>query len=212
MNCRLQLRHRGFVRAAVLTIAGSASSSAFAGFDDIEGAIMMDDGAYLGTVLEVWAFGAVFPSSPHVYGTTETVDAFNNVGGPIQLDSTQTPTTGWGYALNADLTDSMIRIVPGFEEFDRLTVQLNVEVPGTTTPIADYEVRYDGQVIEVEDIGELKSMKLSNIAFRFSFEEYLDPAGFLSGVLTVQWNQVPGPGALALLGVAGVALKRRRRT
>jgi hypothetical protein len=193
----------------LVTLAG-ASAPAPAETTNILGLMVMDDGAFMGSILEAWAFGSLIPSAPHPYGTVQTVDAFSNVGGPVLLDSTQAPRPGWDYELSVDLADSQIRIVPNLEQYNRIVLQMFIEESDGKTPISAYEVKYNGQVIEVEDIGTLTTVDLPQIAFRFEFEEYLGPLGVIDGVLTVQWNHVPAPGALALLGLAG-AVRRRRR-
>ena len=47
----------------------------------------------------------------------------------------------------------------------------------------------------------------SSIHFSALVSEILQGGEFV----TIQWNQIPAPGALALLGLAGLASRRRRR-
>jgi len=191
--------------ASVAVVAGPASADPTVVF----GAIAWDDAVPFGNVFDAWDFGAVTLLNPHPYGTFENRNSYFGNAGPIGIDSTNAPRPGWDWEMSFDFQNAGVQVVPGYEVFTNITVYLYIKEVNTTRPISEFEVKYNGNVIGV-DTNWLPGDDQA-IMFTISFLDLLGPNGQFDGILTVQWNQVPAPGALALLGLAGVMAKRRRR-
>jgi len=208
MKVHSQTLSRGLVCSALLAAVSGATSNVHADPTDIFGAVAWDDAAFFGNVVDAWDFGAVTGTNPHTYGTVQSVGSFFSGADPLVIDSSQEPRPGWDWQVSIDFLNSGISNVYNAYGFDRVSVYLYIKELGTTAPISGVHAKYNGAEIGFIDLapGDPQGFIL-----QFLINDMVDPTGLVTGVLTIQWNQVPAPGALALLGLAGMASRRRRR-
>lgn len=198
----------GLVCTALLASVSAISSQANADPTDIYAGFAQNlPGGFFGTAVDAWDSG-VFGGAPHTYGTQSVAQSYFGTGYSIGMDSTAAPRPGWDWEISLDLSNSGMYIIPTYPQYNQFTVYLYIKEPGVA-PITDFHLKYNGQDIQPSlDFGTFGGAVL---AFQVNIADMIDPTGFVTGTLTVQWNQVPAPGALALLGVAGLVGKRRRR-
>lgn len=133
---------------------------------------------------------------------------------------------------NGDVISFYTRTVTANTFPDRLQIRLSTNGSSTdvgagafdvgdfTTLLLDINPNYENGGVYPEDwtefqitVSGLGSPVQGRVAFRYFVEEG-GPAGNRSnyiGIDTFSYTQVPAPGALALLGLAGLAARRRRR-
>jgi hypothetical protein len=164
---------------------------------------------------DITVIGDWFRSNGTFYSGINGVHTF---GGPVTTIPGTSPTftvdvssgpsqrPGWTYELTIDFYDfALFNLGGDGGSFWQFT--FNIKDEPTGNPISEYEVKNGaGIVLAVADLGSTDgtiTFQLLNSAF--------DLPGASQDKLTIQWNQIPAPGALALLGVAGLVGKRRRR-
>ena len=138
----------------------------------------------------------------HTFGTTGT-----NIGGTWYVDVSSGPSqrVGWDYELTANWDPFDPESF--FPEYSQGYLYIYIKEAGTTTPISAVNVK-DVNGNDIAFNVEAGSGP-GTIAITFDLFGLINTTG--SHIMSVQWNQVPAPGALALLGVAGLVGKRRRR-
>lgn len=132
----------------------------------------------------------------HEFGTTETSDFFF----PITISSGLSDRDDWTYQLVIDYTENDL----GFFGNGSASIEiLNIKGPDDPMPIIEVQAK-DAQG---NPIGQWE-FDGGNIFWAAGTSEILESGE----IVVIQWNQIPAPGALALLGIAGLCGARRRRS
>jgi len=152
----------------------------------------------------VSGYAASVFSSLHTFGTTSMHGLATY---PVHFTSGFSARPGWTYEMVVDFSD----YDPGFFVpfgYDALAIYLFIKEPGTTAPISEINVK-DGTGADLAYTGMFNLEGHDDGVIGI----HVDTNAVIAGgfTVTIQWNQVPAPGALALLGVAGLVGKRRRR-
>lgn len=121
----------------------------------------------------------------HEFGTTE------NSGGLFSITITSGAGVGWDYQLVVDYTDFDIGFfeAAGFAEVDLSDLTGALSVANASANYGNLSftansISWDASVADILANGEM---------------------------VTISWNAIPAPGALAFLGLAGLVSARRRR-
>ena len=125
----------------------------------------------------------------------------------ISVSSELSQRPGWTYELLFDLTFFDIFFFPGDHTFD---VHLDIKPPGNPgPPICEIALKdaFGDPLGFVDLTGNGTGFTGETIDIAISVADLQFTAPFF----TVQWNQVPAPGAFALLAGASLITLRRRR-
>ena len=129
---------------------------------------------------------------------------------PLVVSSALSDRPGFDFELTWDLTGFDTSF---FAPDDMFWVELDIKDENTDTPIIAIGVK-DWEGVEITDwidlTGNGSGFTNGTIGLAFPFF-HIQPTGSGHEFFTIQWAQVPTPGALALLGLAGVVGRRRRR-
>lgn len=181
------------MRIVFAVAAGAALCMASAANADFDVNITTTDNDPMDPYIEVVSF------SDHTFNSSDTMDPFNNPDGayPIHITSGTSTLAGWDYQMVIDYSDYDI----GFFGMAALT-NATIDIKNSA-----YAGVIDAIVLDT----------FNNAVGSVSFTDttmMMQASGLLlqpTGVATVYWN-VPAPGALALLAIAGVVGSTRRRT
>lgn len=121
----------------------------------------------------------------------------------VTANSGDSTRPDWTYELELDFNDAALIDVGDGSTFD---ISLVIKDDATSTPIDGYQIKNgEGVVVDSVDLG--------STAGTIFFQVVVADVNLADDDrIIVQWNQIPAPGALALLGVAGLAARRRRRS
>jgi len=142
-------------------------------------------------------FTEVAPFLGHEFGTSDSFAPFP--GFPINISSGLSDREGWQYQIVIDYREYDIGI---FGSGTSTVELLGIKSPDSPFPITDARAKdaFGNDIGGIEFDG-------GNIIWVGGTMDILN-----SGELvTIQWNQIPAPGAIALLGLAGLTGTRRRR-
>jgi hypothetical protein len=142
----------------------------------------------------------------HTFGTTQIFPA-QVPSYTIEVTSGGSNRPGWSYELSINYLD----YDPGYFipfGYDRLRIDLGIKPEGTPRPITDIEVK-NGQGAILAHVGLLAGGAAhddGNIVLHVSTASVI--AG--GNIVRIQWNQIPAPGSVALLGLGLLGARRRR--
>ncbi len=218
-----------------LAVAGAANADLSEGFDDIttlEGAgWFFQNNSDPGPGTTNWFQGNDTVFAAHSGASTSYIGTnFNNGTGLSTLSNWMlTPEMT---IQNGDVISFYTRTIEAATFPDRLQVRLStnggstnvgttgLDVGDFTTLLLDINPNYETGGIYPEEwtefqitISDLGGPVQGRVAFRY-FVEQGGPSGINSdyiGIDTFSYTAVPAPGVLALLGLAGVVSRRRRR-
>lgn len=129
---------------------------------------------------------------------------------PLVVSSALSDRPGFDFEMTWDLTGFGVNF---FLANDLFYVELDIKDDNTETPIIAIFVKdWEGNEITdwIDLTGTGTGFTNGTIGLAFPFF-HLQPEGSGHEFFTIQWAQIPAPGALALLGLAGVVSRRRRR-
>jgi len=131
----------------------------------------------------------------HQFGTSVTSPEFFS----LTITSGMSDREGWQYQIEIDYTQYDV----GFFTTGTSTVDLlGIKSPDSPFPISDARAK------------DAFGNDIGSIVFDGGNITWVGVANdILAGGerVTIQWNQIPAPGAIALLGLAGLTAGRRRR-
>jgi MYXO-CTERM domain-containing protein len=152
-----------------------------------------------------------------INGTFSVASAFHTFGGPattygaatypITVSSGASSAVGFDYAIDFDLIGFDISYFPAGDMFH---VAIDVAMDGGKKIGAMEVVNYSGAVIAITDLSGTGTGHTDG-SIMFSFDVLSVYPGIGGEGFVINFTTVPAPGALALLGLAGVAGGRRRR-
>lgn len=179
-------------RIALATAAGAALCLASAASADFDVTITTTDNDPVDPYVEVVSF------ADHAFGSSDTMDAFNDPDGafPIHLTTGLSTLPEWEYEMAIDYSDYDIAFF-GMAALTNAVIDINN---------SDYAGVTDAVVLDVFG-NSVGNVNFTDTTMTMQASGLLLQSG---NVATVYWN-VPAPGALALLAVAGVVGSTRRR-
>lgn len=146
-----------------------------------------------------------FTGFSHSFGGA-TILPYDSAFYSIIVTSGLSNRAGWQYEITFDYINFGISFFQNSASFTNPAAEVHVTVDDPDG-IGSYTVKgYDGSAIAWTEGAD---HNLGNGVFHILV--LLDEVEAGDYGFTIQWNAVPAPGALALLGVAGVVGKRRRR-
>ena len=153
----------------------------------------------------------VFVFSVSINSLYDTEITIGGIGGTYNLDPSNPSDWGtplrnrqaFGFQLGANAGGTIVQVTTG-----RSGLAAGFAVVGGTTT---WDQLMAATTAGGATYGSLALASMSVVAVYAPGSEYLGTAGNSTSVLVQQFSIVPAPGALALLGVAGLAGGRRRR-
>ncbi|MBT8485461.1 MAG: hypothetical protein HKO59_09120 [Phycisphaerales bacterium] len=162
--------------------------------------VTMADPGTLGLTTSINGISSVFSGS-HVFGGATTI-----LGGgiyTIEVDSALSTRPGFDFEVRFNVVPFSIGFFGGSDLFH---VDITgIKAPGDPQPIDEVAIKstFGGGAVPFNDNG----IDGGNIRVTMLVSDVI-AAG---EDITIQWNQIPAPGAIGLLAVAGVVGGRRRR-
>ncbi len=137
-------------------------------------------------------------------------DADNTVINQLIASNAQIVGIGWDVTLFADSPSWLSEMVVGFGPSTGTLLNLT---PGVGDDFPGTQAYSSGGIVDLVGLGlnfNLGANGILRLEFFESFNDFAnDWDGIWNGTLTIQW--IPTPGALAILGLGGIAAGRRRR-
>jgi hypothetical protein len=167
-----------------------------------------------------WSHGGFSERSLYVYNTNniqswDSYDDSNNVTDSIFLGANAHITgIGWDVELMTLRSPSWLsEIAVGFESSAGLQLTL---APGAGDDFGGSDTYSSGGVVDLIGLGldfNLGADGILGLDFFENFDDFSDTAEGLwkQGALTIQYEVIPAPSALALMGLGGLVATRRRR-
>lgn len=155
-------------------------------------------------------------SGVHTFGGAATVLPYASTFYSITVTSALSQRPGWQYEVTFDYINFGISFFQG-ASFNNSQAEIVLEIDDPNG-VGSYTVKdwFGNAIAWTEYGGSGGSEDLAIYGHDLSagvIHIFIDADDIAAGGVgfSVQWNAVPAPGALALLGVAGVIGKRRRR-
>jgi hypothetical protein len=143
----------------------------------------------------------------HTFGSSDT---YGSSVYPMTVSSGLSDREDWDYEVTWDLTAFDTSF---FDPDDTFNVLMEIKADDTDSPISEISVK-DAAGNETDAWIDLTGTGTGHTNGSISLGvifEIIQPSGSGNEFFTIQWNQVPAPGAMALIGLAALAGRRRRR-